>query len=352
MTKTLNTALAAAALFSVTACQGGGAPSGIKLIPEQASVLISVDVGGLFKTKAYQDNKALVESGEAKEMLEAAKACNLDPTTLGTILIGTDAKDPTPNVTAVITGANIGDEKVLTCISDKAKEKSGEAPFTIADEGGKKILKMKGDEGVGYILDAKTVVIATKDWAAATKELIEGKGKSAADGANKDLFGRADQKKHIWFAGILPESALAGLKGSPADGLKDFSGSLDLTSGLAVNVTVGVADEAKAKEMKGQIDMQWPMAKGMAGMFGVPQPVVDSVKFDQSGSSLSVSASISDADMKAIQDNAGKMMGGGMGGGGMDGGAGMDGMDHGGGEIAAPPSGEIAPPSGEQPAGE
>lgn len=50
------------------------------------------------------------------------------PHDLGTILIGTDAKDPTPNVTAVITGANIGDEKVLTCISDKAKEKSGEAP--------------------------------------------------------------------------------------------------------------------------------------------------------------------------------------------------------------------------------
>lgn len=315
MKKTFTTALAGAVLASVTACQGGGAPGGMKLIPEQATIVIGVDIGGLLKTKAYQDNKAMIESGEAKEMMEAMKGCNLNPESLGTILIGTDGKDPKPNVTAVFTGAGIGDEKNLTCISDKAKEKTGEAPFTIADEGGKKVLKMKDDDGVGYIVDAKTVVIATKDWAGATKELIEGKGKSAADGANKDLFGRADQKKHVWFAGVLPEAALAGLKGSPAEGLKDFSGSLDLSSGLAFTVTAGATDADKAKAMKDQIDQQWPLAKGMAGMFGIPQPVVDSVKFDLSGSAISVSATITEADMKAIQDQAGKMLGGGMGGG-------------------------------------
>ena len=328
MTKILNSALAGAALLSVTACQGGAAPGGMKLIPEQASIVIGVDVGGLLKTKAYQDNKAMIETGDAKEMLEAMKGCKLNPETLGTILIGTDGNDAKPNVTAVFTGEGIGDPANLTCIADKAKEKSGEAPFTVADEGGKKILKMAKDDGVGYIIDAKTVVIATKDWAGPVKELTEGKGKSAADGANKDLFARADQKKHVWFAGVLPAAAIEGLKGSPAEGLKDFSGSLDLSSGLAFTVTAGATDADKAKGMKDQIDQQWPLAKGMAGMFGIPQPVVDSVKFDLSGNAISVSAKITEADMKTLQDQAGKMLGGGMGGG----------MGGDMGDIGAPPS--------------
>ena len=66
MKKTFTTALAGAVLASVTACQGGGAPGGMKLIPEQATIVIGVDIGGLLKTKAYQDNKAMIESGEAE----------------------------------------------------------------------------------------------------------------------------------------------------------------------------------------------------------------------------------------------------------------------------------------------
>ncbi len=312
MKKTFTTALAATALFGLTACSGGGSASGTKLIPEKATMLVGIDVGGLTKSKLYTDNKAMMEAApEAKEAMDAAKACNIDIEKMGSILIGTDAAQPKPNVTAVITGEGIGVEANLTCIAEKAKEKSGKAPFTV--EG--KELKMEGDDGVGYIVDDKTVVIATSGWAAATKELIDGKGKSAADGPNKDLFGRADQSKHIWFSGLLPAEAAGQLKGSPAEGLKDISGSMDLSNGVAFTVTAGAESAEKAEEMKKQAEEQFGMVKGMAGLFGVPAGVVDSVKFDTKDNAISVSAKASAEDIKAIQEGAGKMMGGGMGGG-------------------------------------
>jgi hypothetical protein len=130
-------------LDSPRAC-GGGAAAGGKLIPEQATIMAGIDVAGLMKTKLYTDNKAEFEKQrEWKEIAEAAKGCNLDPEkALSSILIGTDGK---ANFAAVIKGEGIGDEKNLTCIADKAKEKNGgKAPFTIADDGGKKSLKMDG----------------------------------------------------------------------------------------------------------------------------------------------------------------------------------------------------------------
>lgn len=337
MKKTFTTALAATALFGITACKGGGSASGTKLIPEQATILVGIDVGGLTKTKLYSENKAMMEAApEAKEMMEAAKGCNLDLEKMGSIVIGTDGAESKPNVTAVISGEGVGVEANLTCIADKAKEKSGKAPFTV--EG--KELKMEGDDGVGYIVDDKTVVIATTAWASATKDLIDGKGKSAADGPNKDLFGRADQSKHIWFAGILPAAATGQLKGSPAEGLKDISGSVDLSNGVAFTVAAGTESAEKAEELKKQAEEQFGMAKGMAGLFGVPQGVVDSVKFGTDGNAISVSAAASAEDIKAIQENAGKMMGGGMGG---PMGGPPPGMDE---PPPAPPADEAAPEEG------
>ncbi|MEZ4454517.1 MAG: hypothetical protein R3B09_34010, partial [Nannocystaceae bacterium] len=313
MKKTFTTALAATAIFGITACSGGSA-AGTKLIPEQATVLIGIDIGGLTKTSLYADNKAMLDqAGDAKEMMEAAKGCNIELEKMGSLLIGTDAAEPKPNVTVVFTGEGVGDEKNLTCIAEKAKEKSGKVPFTIADEGGRKVLKMDDDDGIGYIVDAKTVVIATKAWAGPTKDLIEGKGKSAADGPNKDLFARADQKKHIWFAGLIPAAAAGQLKGSPAEGVKDFSGSLDLSNGVAVTLAAGVESADKAKELKDMAEKQYAMVKGMSALIGVPASVADSVKFDTSGNAISVSASATPDDIKAIKEGAGKMMGMGMG---------------------------------------
>ena len=316
MKQTIFVTLAATALIGLTACKGGASAAGGKLIPEQATIMAGIDVGGLLKTRAYTDNKGQLEKQkEWTDFSAAAKACNLDPEkAISSILIGTDGK---ANVAAVITGEGIGDEKNLTCVADKAKEKNGgKTPFTIADEGGKKMLKMDGGDGVGFIVDGKTVVFASKAWEGAVKDLIDGKGKPATEGPNKDLFARADQSKHMWAAGLVPAEAAAGAKGLGGDP-KDFSISLDLGDGLAVKAAVGLASADQAKDLKKKADDALPGAKMMAGMMGVPAKAVETLKVDTKDNQITVEASLTSDDLKQLQDKAAAMlggMGGGMGG--------------------------------------
>lgn len=334
MKRTILTTLAATALLAIPACKGGASAAGGKLIPEQATIMAGIDVGGLLKSKLYADNKAIAESQAGyKEVVEAAKSCNLDPEkAITSVLLGTDAKD---GVAVVITGTGIGDEKNLTCIADKAKEKNdGKVPFTIADEGGKKVLKM--DDGTGYIVDAGTVVIASKPWAAAVKDLVDGKGKAAVDGPHKDLFTRADQSRHIWFAGAAPEQLAGMAKAQGGVDVKDFSGSVDLSDGLGVKLAAGLASAEQATGLKKKADDALPMAKMGLAMVGLPATVADTVKIEAKDALLSFEISLSASDLKTLQEKAGGL-GGMMGGGG-------------GGGMAAPPAEPAAPPAEPPPA--
>ncbi|MDC0668807.1 hypothetical protein [Nannocystis radixulma] len=340
MKRTILTTLAATALLAIPACKGGASAAGGKLIPEQATIMAGIDVGGLLKSKLYADNKAIAESQAGyKEVVEAAKGCNLDPEkAITSVLIGTDAKD---GVAVVITGTGIGDEKNLTCIADKAKEKNnGKVPFTIADEGGKKTIKM--DDGTGYIVDAGTVVIASKPWAAAVKDLVDGKGKAAVDGAHKDLFTRADQSRHIWFAGVAPEQLAGMAKAQGEVDVKDFSGSIDLSDGLGVKLAAGLGSADQASGLKKKADEALPMAKMGLAMVGLPATVADTVKIDAKDALLSFEISLSASDLKTLQEKAGGLGGlmGGGGGGGMGAPA----------EPAAPPTPPTEPPAAAPPA--
>lgn len=293
MKRTFATTTFTLALLGVAACKGGGADSA-KLIPDAATMVGGVDIKALVGSKAYTDNKAMIEQGEYKEFVDAATACNLGTDKWKSVTFGAD---PTKNQGAgVINADGIGKEENLACINGKIKEKSGQEAFKIADD--KKSITMD-DGSVGYIVNEGSLVVASKDWAAPVKDLIDGKGKSVFDGSLKEVIGRADTGKHIWFAGTLPAEMI---KGSPAEGAKDVAGSLDLSGGLAIAASVGFGSADEATKKKDELQKQFDQFKGMAGGMGVPQPVVDSVKIDASGNAVTLAAKATDDDLKKIQE--------------------------------------------------
>ena len=182
---------------------------------------------------------------------------------------------------------------------------------------------MDNGEGTGYIVDGKTLVFASKAWEGAVKDLIDGKGKAATEGPNKDIVSRADQSKHIWAAGIVPADAAGAAKGGLGADAKDFSVSLDLADGMAFSAAVGLASADQAKDLKKKADEGLAALKGLAPMLGIPAKAIETLKVDTKDSMITVSASMSHDDVKQLQDKAGAMMGGmGMGMGGMGGGMG------------------------------
>lgn len=301
MKRLFATTTLAIALLGVAACKGGGAESA-KLIPEAATVVGGVDVAALVKSTVYTENKELIEKGDGKEMLDAATACNLPLDKWKSITFG---MDPTKQQVAVVVNADgIGKEENLTCIHGKIKEKDGKEPWTVEEKDGKKVLAMENG-GVGYIVNEGTLVVATKDWAAPVKELIDGKGKSVFDGALKDVIGRADTGKTMWAAGSIPGEML---KGTPGEGAKDAAGSIDLSSGVALAASVGFGSADDATKKKDELQKQFDQFKGMASGIGVPQSVVDSVKIEASGSAVTVSVTASEDDVKKLNEAAKKAM--------------------------------------------
>jgi energy-coupling factor transporter ATP-binding protein EcfA2 len=303
MKRTFTTTTFAMALLGFAACKGGGSDS-VKLIPEAATAVGGVDMKAVVASKLWTDNKALLESGQNKEMMDAATACNLGTDKWKSVAFGMDMTKE--QFAVVISADGIGKDENLNCVAGKIKEKSGKDPWKLEDKDGKKQLTMEGEKGeVGYVVNENTLVVTSKDWAAAVKELVDGKGKSAFDGSLKDVIGRADMGKAVWFAGTIPAEMT---KEGPAAGAKDAAGSVDLSSGLGVQASVGFASADEAKKKAEELQKMFDGVKGSATGMGVPQTAVDSVKIEAKDAAVHFTATMSAEDVKKVQEGPMKGM--------------------------------------------
>lgn len=315
MKRSFVTTTFAVAVFGVAACKDGGAADAAKLIPDAATGIAGVDVKALTSADFFKENQKELEKGEAKKMLDAAAECNVGLDKWKSVVVGADVGADEPNMAIVFSAEGIGKKANLECIKGKAEG----ADFTIEEKDGKTVLAM-GDDGKGWAVNDNMVVIATPAWTAEVEKLIGGNGKPAVDNSLKDLYKQASTGKMIWFAGNVPQK-MAG----QAQGAQSVSGWLDLSKGLGLSVSVGFESGEKAKGVHDQLKQQFDQMKPMAQGFGVPQKVVDSVKFEQKDAQLTVSAAASQEELKTIGDKIksglGGMLGGGMGGAPAGGGA-------------------------------
>lgn len=308
MIRTLATTTAAAALLTLTACKGGGASGdAAKLIPDAATVIGGADLQAIMKSPLYDGNKEMLEEGDQKEMMDAAKECNLGPDTWKSVVFGFDPDGGEDKVAVVFVATGLGKKENLECVANKAKEKNGEEPWTMEEKDGKLVLSIDGGDSTGYVVNDDTLAVAGKGWAGAVKELIDGKGKPAVENSLKDVLGRTDMSKAMWAAGVVPASMAKG----PADGMKDGAMWIDMSSGLEISGSVGVKDADTATSKATEFKTQFDQAKGMAGMFGIPTTVVDSVTIEAKGEAINVSAKASKEDLEkisaSVKKNLGKM---------------------------------------------
>ncbi len=308
MIRTLATTTCAAALLTLSACKGGGAAGdAAKLIPDAATVMGGVNVQSMMKSPLYEDNKGMLEEGDQKEAMDAAKACNLGPDTWKTVVFGFDPSGGDSKMAVVLTATGLGKKENLECISGKIKEQNeGKEPWTMEEKDGKLVLTIDEGDATGYVVDDNTLAVAGKDWAGAVKELVDGKGKPALDNSLKDVLGRTDMSKTIWAAGSVPAEMAQG----PAEGMKDGAMWVDMSSGLELMASVGLADADTATKKAEEFQKQFDAAKGMAGGFGVPQPVVDSVKIEAKDAAINVSAKASKEELTTISEAVKKNLGG------------------------------------------
>jgi len=304
--KRITTTLAISAVFALSACKGGGgAGAATKYIPDAAEFVGGASISGMISASGQ---KAEIEAqinkdASAKEAIDAAKACNLDPWNLDQVVMGGTSKE---DFAAVIVGTGFGKADNLTCISGKIKEKQGGDKEPITIEGNK--ATFDGGDGFGYLVDDNTLVVVSKGWDAAVKGLVDGTGTNAFDGSMKDATGLTDMGKHVWFAGKVPAEAAGAL--GPAAGLTMAGGSMDFSGGgLALAAAGKFGDAAKATAAADEANKAFEQGKAMAGMFGIPAGVVDSVKIAAEGDKITVAAKATKEELTALEAKM-KEMGG------------------------------------------
>jgi len=304
--KTFATTTFAFALLGLAACKGGGGDAA-KLIPESANMVGGADLAGLQKTKLWSDMVKPMVEGQGKEQLDAMAACNLGLDKFKSVVVGADTNGGDKKMAIVVVADGVGKKENLDCAAGKIKEKNGgKDPWTAEEEG--KTLKMESGQ-VAYVVDDNTVVIAGADWADAVKKLTKGEGKSAFDGGLKDVLGRTDMGKHIWFAGTIPAEMGGMASGQLGASPTDVAGYVDLSSGAATKVSVGFAKAEEAEAVKTKIQGLWDgVGKEMAKGQGMSQEALDGIKFGTDGNAATIEAKISEADLTKAMENAKGLM--------------------------------------------
>lgn len=303
----LATSSLALIVLASAACKRDAAVDPIKLIPDGATAMGGVDVKAVVGSKAYQSNKAMIEQGEGKDELEAARACQLGPETWQSILVGMDTAAPDTKIALVLRATGLGKKESLDCIAGKMKADQGKDPWTMEEKNGRLTLTMTDGNHTAFVVDDDTVVAVGSGWVEAVQAVLAGgeQAKSAVDGSLKELVARVD-KQQIWLVGKIPE----GMAQPPVDGARDASVSLDVSQGLAVVAAVGFPTPEDARSKATALSAQYEQIKGLVSGAGIPQAVLDSVKIEPQDSTVRVSVSASTEDVEALSKQAAGLVGG------------------------------------------
>ena len=271
----------------------GGASATGKYIPESATIVGGVDLAGVQGSKMWKEHvKGLVERS-GKETVDAMTACKLGLDKWKSVTFGFTPDGGNDKVAIVVVAEGLGKKENLECAFGKLKEKMGTGPWTVKEEG----TLLSGDGDIGYVVDDNTLVAASKAWAAEVGKLTKGEGKSVLDGAIKDIIGRADTGKHVWLAGILPESIAGQAREQLGAVPRDVAGHLDFSRGVATQVSIGVASKDEAESVKTKVEALFNSFKGIATAEGVSEDALGSVKFGTEGSAFTFEAKATDEDI-------------------------------------------------------
>lgn len=295
MKRILTTTLAVSVLV-LPACKGGAAADAAKLVPDEADFIAGLSPKAISESELYKKLAPKFESeDDYKKAVAMFEDCGLKPLEFDAVVVGANQSG---EQVIVVVGDGVGKKDEATCAVNKFLTEAGkEANAEVVKESGNNVIDVE-DFRV-FLVSDKMLAIASSDWKDSVAELIDGKGKPAVENSKKDLMGKVDTKKAIWFvANIPPELAgMAAMAGPELTEIKTAVGSIDLSKGLAMELVAGFGDDDKAKAAADKIQALNEMGKGQT-----PEELKgmsESVKIEASGSDVKLSASASMDEVEA-----------------------------------------------------
>ncbi len=211
----------------------------IDLVPEAATMVGVVNIKGLMGTALYKGQSAAIDGSPAGKHITMAKACNLGTETWRQVVV---AGDPEAGEDAMVVGmaaTGIGKKENIECLAAKYKEDDPKNDWKVEEQDGRVVVTIDGGDRMAYTSGDDMVVMASKAWAAAVKDRVEGKGQSATAGPLEEALGLADTNKLIYVAGVATPKIATG----PVKDAKHFAAGIDVgLTDVSAQIVVGFAD--------------------------------------------------------------------------------------------------------------
>lgn len=293
----------AASLFVLPACKGGANAEAVKLVPDEAEMIIGMNPKAITESELYKAFGAEIEKeGDFQEAKKTFSDCGLEPNAIEALVVGVKASSE--DFVAVVAAEGIGKDDTASCIIKNIQKMNGDEQVAdVTKDSGHKIIQFT--DGRAYLVNDNMLALATTAWETKIGELIDGKGTPAIENSKKDLYGKVDTKAAVWFIADVPSEMAAGAAAVAPEAakVKSVVGTVDLSKGVALDLLAGFGSGDDATATADAAKKAFDEAKGMAALIGL-SAAAESVKIEAAGSDVKVTGSISMDEITALQKMA------------------------------------------------
>lgn len=287
-------------LLGSAGCRGGAERRAAKYVPDGAQIIGGVDIQALVSTDAYKSGTEMDE--DAKEALEEFRKCNVDPEKMEAVVVGGNEKGRS---VAILVGPGIGDEDNIKCLSDKFNsEFGGDGEIEFEKQDGYQTFKVAAGMYEGVIIDSKTLAISDAGWADDVRELAAGQGTAAINGSLREVYKKANVRKDMWVAAVMPKEA--GKELGKAGAAQTVTGWLDYGSGFTAEFTATFEDSEHAEDALDEAQEGLAALRGLAALVEVPPGMLSDVEMETSGSELRVQWAVDQKVLDELAERAGR----------------------------------------------
>ncbi|MFO7563816.1 MAG: hypothetical protein R6X02_14315 [Enhygromyxa sp.] len=280
-----------------------GLPASISLIPDQAEVVVGIGLGSIMSSPIYALAAGeLAKDQEFQEVVSVFKDCGLDPAKFETVVVGFSQSE---DFAAVLVADGIGEDKNAACVTKNVQKLAGDPQVAdVVTQDGKKVIQFT--DGRAFLVNDRTLALATTAWESSVADLIDGKGKPAASNSKKELFAKIDGSASLWALATVPTelAAMAPLLGVPAEfaSLRNLAASVKLEDGASVDMLAGFDSEDTAKSVAATLQtMLGDASKDAPAELAT---MIQSTKIEAAGGDVKIVLSASMADIAKAATNA------------------------------------------------
>lgn len=266
-----------------------------ELLPEDAVAVVGVDVDSLRVSPVFADVEPMLRATpQVALVLASLERCGvgLDVTRAFTLGVSEGG-----DLLAVVKADRLGTPATLDCVSRRLESAIGMRPWTRRTHRCHTEIQLAGGQGAGVVVDEDTVAIASRGWALAVAGRAAGHGQAAWHGTLAWASAAVDTARSTWMAAAVP-SWLVRAHGA---GLRRVGGSLDLRSGLELELGLDFASVAEASRAALELERERRKLQLAAPMFGVPPGVVAGIGVVARATRIDVRVKISAADLRELR---------------------------------------------------